>query len=252
MMGLINSSKHGLKKMPLDTKSIIDSINKQKFNREKKYNQSPIGRITNDITSLHKFWFHVSLSAIWVYQNVIKPITKPIRWFLLFAWKKYRLLWDKIVYVDDGYGKKVFSKVYGGIFLLATLAFMYIVPNIIDFGLDIGLYALTAKRNEVVYLTNSQEIDHINNVHSIQGCESLPCTDRDSIYFRIRFSWFNLLWTWVHGKIWFYPDYVAAAVPPVVSKCIITTYGIRLKTFMRSFNMYPDLVQVTCEPILKG
>jgi hypothetical protein len=111
--------------------------------------------------------------------------------------------------------------------------------------------AMTAKRNEVVYLTNSQEIDHINNVHSIQGCESLPCTDRDSIYFRIRFSWFNLLWTWVHGKIWFYPDYVAAAVPPVVSKCIITTYGIRLKTFMRSFNMYPDLVQVTCEPILK-
>jgi hypothetical protein len=46
----------------------------------------------------------------------------------------------------------------------------------------------------------------------------------------------------------FLPDYVAAAVPLSVSKCTMTSYGVRLKPFMRGMEVYPDVVSTVCEP----
>lgn len=108
------------------------------------------------------------------------------------------------------------------------------------------LYFTTVKRDEIVYLTNSQEILPHENEHSVQGCHGLPCTDQNSIYFRIRATNFNEAWSILSGRGLFFPDYVAASVPVAVSRCKITSYGLRIKLLMRGLDIYPDLLQTEC------
>ncbi len=137
-----------------------------------------------------------------------------------------------------------------GVFLTASLVFAWfiLVPALV-FLFDVGLYLATVRKDEVVYLTNSQEIIPEENVHSVQGCHSLPCTDENSVYFRIRGTLFNEAWSLVHGHGIFYPDYIAAAVPLSISKCTITTYGLRIKLVMRGMDIYPDVLQTECAPL---
>lgn len=78
------------------------------------------------------------------------------------------------------------------------------------------------------------------------------CTDENSIYFRIRATPFNEAWNVVHHGSLFFPDYLAAAIPVTVSRCTITTYGIRVKLFMRGTEIYPDLLESSCEPLVGG
>jgi hypothetical protein len=53
----------------------------------------------------------------------------------------------------------------------------------------------------------------------------------------------------VHGRGLFFPDYVAASVPLSISECKITSYGVRVKIFMRGMDIYPDLLQTECTPL---
>ena len=136
------------------------------------------------------------------------------------------------------------------ILVAASLVFAwFILIPLLGFLFDVGLYLATAKRDEVVYLTNSQEIMPEDNVHSVQGCYELPCTDENSFYFRIRATLFNEVWSVVHGRGLFFPDYVAASVPLSISQCTITSYGVRLKLIMRGADIYPDLLKTECTPM---
>jgi hypothetical protein len=171
---------------------------------------------------------------------------KPVTWL----WRLFRLLWDKTVYREDEYRNRLFSKRRAGVFLLvaAVFAWYVAVPTAV-FLFDVALYLATAKRNEIVYLTNSQEILPQENEHSVQGCHELPCTDENSIYYRIRATYFNEAWSIFNGRGLFFPDYVAAAVPVSISSCRITSYGLRVKLLMRGFDMYPDLLAAECTPV---
>jgi len=132
----------------------------------------------------------------------------------------------------------------------ASLVFAwFILVPLLGFLYDLGLYLVTVKHDEVVYLTNSQEILPDENVHSVQGCHELPCTDKNSFYFRIRATLFNEVWSVVHGRGLFFPDYVAASVPLSISQCTITSYGVRLKLIMRGMDIYPDLLKTECSPM---
>ena len=65
----------------------------------------------------------------------------------------------------------------------------------------------------------------------------------------IRASNFNEAWSILSGRGLFFPDYVAASVPVAVSRCKITSYGLRVKFLMRGFDIYPDLLQTECSPL---
>jgi hypothetical protein len=120
----------------------------------------------------------------------------------------------------------------------ATLAFLlFILDPLAALAWQTGLYAATAKVNEEVILLSSQEINSDRNVHNIEGCLKLPCSDTDSIYFRVQSSLFNHIWNLAHGKGLFYPDYVAATVASTISRCIITSYGIRSSLIIRNFDV---------------
>lgn len=195
-----------------------------------------------------KLAYQFTSSATWIWSNVVWPLFKIVRWpfhkaFILYV----KFFWNRFA-VDKATGK--FIKVRGGVTLLLTLAFLWFAAlPLVGCVFDAGMYLATGRR-ETVYLTNSQEIDPDNNVHSAQGCYALPCDDSNSIYYRIRASLFNEVWSISHGYGIFYPDYVAAAIPSAVSKCDVTSYGIRLKFFMRSTDIYPDLIESVCTPLV--
>lgn len=202
-------------------------------------------RLVREIAGLSVFWSQVSRSALWLWSYVVGP---ALSWLMIpvrAAFRIYVRLWNRWTKVDDG-GDMVFSRRRGAVMVAVTAAFLYVVPQILDTAFDATLYAVTANRDETVYLISSQEIYPDYNIHTVKGCDDLPCTDQNSFYFRVRPTWFNHLWSlWRHGWI-FFPDYVAAATPAGATKCVITSYGVRMKLFMRSLDIYPDLLEVSC------
>jgi hypothetical protein len=226
-------------------------IEERAFEEGKANARSWTGRTQHDLTAIHKFWFQFLAACWWIYSKVFRPLArllfKPVRWI----WRFFRFLWDKAVYYEDSFQNRQFSKTRAGLFLLtfAVVAWYVIVPAAI-LAFDTALYLATVKRNEVVFLTNSQEIKPAENEHSVQGCHAIPCTDENSIYFRIRASNFNEVWSLLHGDGLFFPDYVAASVPLSISRCKITSYGLRIKLLMRGLDMYPDLLKTECSPLI--
>ncbi|RYD55143.1 MAG: hypothetical protein EOP83_21750 [Verrucomicrobiaceae bacterium] len=190
-----------------------------------------------------KFLYQVLSGLGWVYDRLIRPVTWPLWRFARYLFRQYRRVWDKAVYKRSGH----FSRIRAGGMILATAAAFYVALPVVKFFLDAGLFAVTYGTEEV-YLSKSQEIDSANNTHSVTGCESLPCTEANSIYYRVREDTFNSLWSMIHHGGLFYPDYVAAAVPGV-SKCTVTSYGFRFKFAMRQWDIYPDMLEAHCQPI---
>lgn len=233
-----------------EVEALKKKVEERAYERDKVHSRSWTGRTQHDLTVLHKFLFQFAQAVIWIYTRILRPVArilfKPITWL----WHLFRLLWDKVVYYEDAYQNRLFSKTRAGIFLAisAVFAWFVLVPAIV-FIFHAILYFATVKRDEIVYLTNSQEILPHENEHSVQGCHALPCTDQNSIYFRIRASNFNEVWSIVHGHGLFFPDYVAASVPVAVSRCKITSYGLRIKLLMRGLDIYPDLLQTECSPL---
>lgn len=233
-----------------EVEALKKKIADEAHEKGKVHARSWTGRTQYNLTALHKFVFQFVLAVSWIYAHVIRPVArilfKPVTWL----WRFYRFLWDKVVYYEDSYQNRQFSKTRAGVFLLLSAVFAwYVFVPLVVFICHALLYFSTVKRDEIVYLTNSQEIIPHENEHSVQGCHALPCTDQNSIYFRIRASNFNEAWSILSGRGLFYPDYVAASVPVAVSHCKITSYGLRIKLLMRGLDIYPDLLKTECTPL---
>lgn len=206
-------------------------------------------RAETDLRAFGRFTYQLGAGFLWVRRWVLAPVWRAI-WR---AWKwivrQYRRLWAYCVYKRMPDGRLLFSKTRAGLMVLATGVFLWFgLLDALDFAWDCGVYALTAKVDEHIYLNGSQEINSWTGAHTIEGCSRLPCSDDDAIYFRTNGGWFNNLWSLSHGKGFFLPEYVGAAVPYQTSQCLVTSYGFRFR-FLRYVNVYPDLLAVTCKPI---
>ena len=219
-------------------------------NRDKTKSESRVTRMSEDVTMLHRFILQFIAASQWSFVNVGLPIWRVVRWPFWKLFNLYRRVWSLVVYQRDEFENLRFSKVRAGTFLSASAFFLYFMlfPILFLVGETVS-YGLTVQKNEVVYLHNSQEIDSVENTHSVQGATRLPLNEDDSFYFRVDSTLFNHLWSlWHKGNI-FYTDYVAAAIPPGVNKCVITSYGFRLKTLMRRMEIYPHLLSASCQPV---
>jgi len=174
--------------------------------------------------------------------------------FIQFLWKYYKPIWDKFSYVGEGEDRH-FSKVRGTMTLLSSLVGVWVLYGFMFFMGDVLLYVATGHVDEIVYLSNAQEIDPLENIHSVQGCtaqaegENFSCDSDKSLYFRIENDAFAEVWSLVNHGAFFYPDYVAAPIAPGWQKCTVTSYGFRMKIFLRGFNIYPMLLSAKCEQI---
>lgn len=227
-------------------KRINAHADRVQYDREKRHAASAIGSVEREVVSFHRFFYQFSQVVGWGLRYLVYPLWRPLYVVLASISYRYVRLWNFVVHVPDQYGNLCFSKARAILLVGATLGFVLLLPMMGDTILYFGTV-----RRELVYLNNSQEILPLESVHSVQGCQHLPCTEADSIYFRIRPTLFNEVWSLLHHRSWFYPDYVAAAVPPVVSRCEAITYGVRVKLFVRGLNIYPDLIDVSCQPLIE-
>lgn len=211
---------------------------------------SPQAKVAKQVGIFARLAYQFTSAATWIWQKVIWRAYKVVRWPVVRLFRFYLwAVWNRFAKDPD---TGLFSQWRGGATLAVTLLFLWFaVAPILEFFFDVGMYVATYRYRETIYLTNSQEIDPVNNVHSAQGCTHLPCSDANSVYFRIRGNLFNEAWSLWNGYGFFYPDYVAAAIPSAVSKCEVTSYGVRFKLFMRSTEIYPDLLESVCTPLSK-
>jgi len=245
-----------------DADALLDGIDKTladfkttAYQAKKAYDQSDVGRAHRELTALGRFWAQFVHSCGWIYARLIAPITWRVYRGIRWAFARYRALWARCVYAKDAYGDPEFSKARGGMMILATIAACYLIYGVATVAGTLPWYLFTVRHDEQLYLSNSQNLsgradDH--EIHEVYGCETLPCTDQNTVTFRVRATWFNEVWSVLHHGSLFYPGYVAAAVSPVLNRCTITSYGIRRKFLVRAWELYPDLVQVECMPTDAG
>lgn len=236
-----------------EVRKLKEKIDARFHNARKEEAASWTRRTQEDLSALQRFLARMAAILGWIYRRILRPIDRIIVVPALWFWCVVQALWNRFVYVEDQYKNRRLSKRRAAIFTIGGAVFAwYILVPLLVLLFDIALYFATVNRDEVVYLTNSQEIIPEDNVHSVQGCHQLPCTDENSFYFRIRATLFNELWSLLHGRGLFFPDYVAASVPLSISECRITSYGVRVKIFMRGMDIYPDLLRTECTPLQGG
>lgn len=225
----------------------------QKANQTRRDGDS-VAQAQKKVSAWYVFFYQVVTSVALIYRRWLSPVfgflERPVGWL----WFQYRRLWDFVVYTEKD-GQRRFSKIRGAAMILWTIGSLWGAWHIVLPTLwDAGWYAATARVNETVYLTDSQEIYPDDNIHAVKGCEALPCSDQNTIYFRVRPQYFHHLWSMVHeGSPFtlFFPDFIAPAVAPGLNKCKITSYGIRLKFLMRNLDIYPDLLAAECVVVSK-
>lgn len=234
-------------------KKVLDDLAKVGAEQKKLLAESGfIGKIKSFLAT-SKFWYQITSTAMFIFRNFIWPFYSWAAWlFGIIFWKHFRRAWDRFAYKMTPAGERKFSPVYGSVMFATTAAILFVVYHLLFIAFDAGLYVTTAKVNEQVYMSNAQEISAETNLHSAQGCitnsdsDTFSCGPEDSLYFRVESSIFNQLWSLAHHGTFFYPDYVAAAIAPGWTKCTITSYGIRVKFFMRSWDIYPRLLEANC------
>lgn len=235
----------------------IDSaIRQTAFDVKKQYDQSSVGKLQKEWTLWAKFWSGFSKSCVFLYKKLIWPITwrvwRAVKWISI----QYRNLWLNTTYKADQYGTMRFARTRGGLMIVGSAVSIYSLYILLVISASVPWYILTVKHDEVLYLSNHSAVEghsanriKINDVYEITGCEVLDCSDQDSVSFRVEASWFNEAYSILHNHALYYPDYVAAAVSPVVNKCTITSYGIRRKFLVRYWEMHPDILSVRCTPV---
>ena len=185
------------------------------------------------------------LGWTWIWQKILFPVFRRVFSVYKSVSSVYMKIWKKLVYKNGSFGRA-----RAGLTIIATCVFVWLIPNLLFIGYQTAMFGATARMNEAIYLTNSQEIDPEDNVHSIKGCTALPCTEENAVYYRVRTTSFHQLYSILTKGSMFYPDLTASVVAPGYNECIVDSYGIRFKTLMRTYDIYPDMLDAICKPIV--
>jgi hypothetical protein len=188
-----------------------------------------------------RFLVQLAASLHWVWAVPLWPFRRACVWMLGSVSRWYRRLWVRVTHNE--YGGFVYWR--GGTMIAATAVAVYLIPIMLAFAAQTALY-VTTRNYEEVYLIQSEEIYPDDNIWAVRGCERLPCDRDSSIYFRISPTPFNHLWSLVNTGWLFVPDDVGSGVPTGLTRCWVTSYGIRIKTLMRRFEIYPDALDISC------
>lgn len=236
--------------------SMQAATDKAKLEAKKAYKRSALGQTHENISRAATAFNRAAQTVGWLYENVVQPVAHVTEPYLGWAWRRYAKLWNRVTMVKDEFGDEQFSKKRAGMMVIGTLAATIAAPTVVTetaaFTWEAGWMASTYHHSDL-YLSNAQEIDHANDLWSVTGCEQLPCTDENSIYFRIQPSLLHNLWSLGANHNLFFADNVAGAIPQGVSKCSIGTYGLRGRFLVRNLQWYPQLMRVnSCTPVVTG
>lgn len=222
---------------------------KQQHDRHLEAKYSRGARVREDIATTGRFTYQVGVALAWVHRHFFRRIAHWGVWLWRLIIHGYARFWAFVVYRRTEDNVLVFSKSRAGGMLLATGIFVwYLALPLAGCIYDTGLYVLTVQHDEHLYLFGSQEIDPDTGTHNIEGAAYQPWSEQDSIYFRAENSLFANLWSILHKGGLYYPEYVGAAVPYGTSRCIVTSYGVRIRVWFLK-NTYSYLLSVSCVPL---
>ena len=134
--------------------------------------------------------------------------------------------------------------------IAASLASVVVAFVLISLVFQVTYYWTTHKK-ETVYLIQSEQIYPDENIWGVRGCYTEHCVINTSVYFRINPSIFHHLWNLADNGHFFLPDALGASVPTGLTRCEVVSYGIRVRVLMM-FNIYPNILKITCEQGLSG
>lgn len=190
-------------------------------------------------TTMNKIKYIYSI-FLTIYTILIIPLKKLYEFFKPHI-DMYVKWWKE--FTHDKYGDFIYKKAV--IAIISTILTFYVFFGMIGFIYDLTYYNLT-KKVEVIYLSDSVELDSDENLWSAKGCPTKECNSNDALYFRIKNTWFNQIWNIVHNGHIFFPDLVAAGVPTGQARCEVISYGLRYRILMM-YNFYPQILQVNCQ-----
>lgn len=243
-------------KLSPTAKRLKEQHEKRQFERERVESKSTLSAVAHEVHVTAKFITNLTNVLVWIWTRFLAPFAWIFSWPLI-QWfvGKYIAIWNKVTHYKDKYGNDKFSRKKGIMMVLATLAVIYTAGNVAQLGLDWVIYSNT-KEERTVWLSLPQEIYPGANIFSVQGCSISPgyeesdvieCDSDNSLYFRVRPTIFNQLWSIGHGKGIFFPELIVSPIGASWSKCVTVSYNIRLKFFMGISDWYPDLLDARCE-----
>lgn len=156
---------------------------------------------------------------------------------LLWVFSWYKNLWVK--FTHNKYGEFVYKRGIG--MVAGTVAAVALVCLILQ-----ATYCWTTYKKETIYLSQSEEIYPSENIWGVRGCYTQNCGADSSIYFRIKPSLFHHIWSLTSNGRLFLPDLIGSSVPTGFTRCEVISYGIRVRVLMM-FNVYPNILKITCE-----
>lgn len=219
------------------------------FNQKKAYAASGVGSISRELNIYQKFFRQVGTVAVWLWWNFGNPVlnkfTVPLIRRLL-GWDIW--IWNRVAFSKDEFGIKRLSYVKGAAFIMVHLALFFMIVS--GFMYDSIVYPFTYESNRTVWLSSAQEIYPGSNVFSVQGCDHLVakvCNEDESLYYRVRPTIFNNMWSILHWRGPFFADKVVATIGSDWSKCIVSDYGLRWRFLIFWEDIYPDLLVTSCE-----
>ena len=207
-------------------------------------------KLVRDIKTAFGAFKEKVFDPVW---NVVSP---PFKW----AWNGYKFVWNHFAYdKDKETGERTINKTKAAILLTATFAAaVAATPTVpgdmvryatFDPVKDAAVMMMSMKKHETVYLTKTQEIDPAENIHRVYGCRTPECNASDSVTYNLEPRLSHIIWnTAVKGHPFFQTDRIAAAIPPGLSKCDVTSYGGRFSA-AKYFQIFPQMLDVQCTAI---
>jgi len=196
-------------------------------------------------------------------SNIGAPVWRIVRPPLLFIGRLYLRFWNRWAYVTESKtGERKISRARSSIVITLTFLFLSLFTDTqvgsavrfvtIEPFVDAILMGFS-KRTEVFYLTQADEIDPENNIHSVRGCRKRgECAEVDAAYFRVQPRLSHDIWKLVtYGNPVYVPDHIVAPIAPGLNECHVTYYGYRMTSswiarLLRSLQFYPTMLEASC------
>ena len=198
-----------------------------------------------------------------VLSTILYPVWRVLGPPVTWLGGIYLSLWNRFAYsVDRSTNERKLSRARSSLVVIATVLALSVFTNtwlgsavrfftvepVVD-GVLIGL----SKRTETFYLSQSDEIDPENNIHSVRGCRKRgECAEVDAAYFRVQPRLSHDIWKlWMYGNPVYVPDHIVAPIAPGLNECHVTYYGYRMTSswiarVLRSLQFYPTMLEAKC------
>lgn len=188
-----------------------------------------------------------------VWEDYGRHVWRPIGYVGGKAWNGYKNLFNKVSHVEDKEsGQLVFSKKRAAAMVMAT---MVALTGAFHYNLGIPAAFEVAKDSRVLFGTEQMEV-YLNRpemieegVYEVTGCLDYPCSDDNTLYFRIEDNVFKDV-GYLFSRGHFYdPEYVAGAMSNEANQCSVEYIGTTSRFLQRTLGWKPQVVQAECTPI---